>query len=67
MLGWRPHRFTTLFYNVTNGYEQYKYNDPIQHYVARLVDLLDEWALKNFYHHFMGASVVGLLRDTVSQ
>jgi hypothetical protein len=67
MLAWRPHRYSTLFYNVTNGYEQFKYDDPIRHYVARLVDLLDEWALHNFYHHFMGASLVGLLRDTVSQ
>ncbi|XP_023725052.1 glycerophosphodiester phosphodiesterase 1 isoform X2 [Cryptotermes secundus] len=67
MLAWRPHRFATLFYNGTNGDGQYRYDDPVRHYVARSVDLLDEWALHNFYHHFLGTSLVGLLRDTISQ
>lgn len=67
MLSWRPHRFTTLFYNATSGDEDYKYDNPIWHYVARLVDLFDEWALHNFYHHLTGASLMGLMMGTISQ
>jgi hypothetical protein len=67
MFAWRPHRFATLFYNGTDGDGQYRYDDPVRHCLARLLDLLDEWALHNFYHHFLGASLVGLLRDTISQ
>ncbi|XP_069701333.1 glycerophosphodiester phosphodiesterase 1 isoform X2 [Periplaneta americana] len=66
MLAWRSHRFATLFYNGTKGDGQYRYKDPFRHYAARFVDLLDEWALHNIYHHFLGASVVCLLRDTIS-
>ncbi|XP_076661977.1 glycerophosphodiester phosphodiesterase 1-like isoform X2 [Halictus rubicundus] len=66
-LAWRPQYFSRTSFSAFEKPGPPRFNNPIKHMAACLLDHIYEWALYHFVYYVAGVSVVLLHKDTINQ